>query len=69
LGAIASFRKTGAIPQPMMPPLFVLPLVIAYQADFAYFNKADRIRSMFYSMLVSSLPLLDRTASQIWYTN
>ncbi|EPZ36037.1 hypothetical protein O9G_002680 [Rozella allomycis CSF55] len=49
--AINSYFRKGFIPDMIKPPLFIGSIVTAYQVDFAYFNKSDRIREEYYNIL------------------
>jgi len=55
LGVTARYIKTKSVPTVAFVPVVVIPYLMAYQADLAYGNKADRIYNEANRILVRSL--------------
>ena len=55
LGVTARYIKTKSVPTAAFVPIVVIPYLMAYQADLAYGNKADRIYNEANRILVRSL--------------
>lgn len=46
LGVIGKTVKTKQFPALSVPPLFVATMILAYQVDFAFYTKANRVNAM-----------------------
>ena len=52
-GATTARLKTGSVPQNIRPPLFVLPIGMAYQWDMGWGPKMNRIRGYYHSIMLT----------------